>query len=369
MTVFLLLAVSCGKGWIDTPVPDDGDDPWTALTGDCPITFASAVAGPATKATSPLPSGTSFGVFAFYQPGTIGGAPGAWGDGSLWTPNFMYNQKVVFDGTAYSYTPLKYWPNNEENTITFWAYCPYEDEDTVDPCIDRFRVINSATTYSPSAHGIPNIQYTTDGHTDFLVADPKYNQHHRDEGDPNLPNNPDATVYFTFKHAMSWVDFTVRKQDPDNNYNMVLKSLRIDGIYFSGVYNQGLGWIATSGGTGSIAVYTHDPLNPLVLHHPDPLDPSTDPVQLPKAGDDEIMPLPQYLKWTDASLHVEYTLALGESSPTEYELDVPLGSIHDEWERNKHYTYQITINPGNPIMFTATVTTWDAEEEVYYYFE
>lgn len=371
--MLLLLVSSCGKGGVDVPGRDEDAEPWAALTGDCPITFAAAGIAPAAKSLSSLPSGTSFGVFAFYQPGTLGGAPGAWGDGSLWSPNFMYNQEVEFDGSDCSYAPLKYWPNNEENTITFWAYYPYEDAETADPRIDRFRIVNSATTYSPTAHGIPNIEYTTDGHIDFLVSDVKRDQHYHDEGDPNLPNNPDATVYFTFVHAMSRIDFIVRKVDPDDLYHIKLNVLQIKNIYFTGVYNQQLGWIATLGTTDNMTLFDNegDPANSVELNdHADPLaEPPVELLSLPSSGDPLIMPLPQYLKWTNASIHVEYSLSRGDGPAIEYVFDVPVGDIHKEWEMNKHYTYRININPGNPILFTATVDMWDAEEEVFYYFE
>ncbi|MBR1800447.1 MAG: fimbrillin family protein [Bacteroidaceae bacterium] len=51
------------------------------------------------------------------------------------TPNFMYNQKVEWDGTDsyWKYEPVKYWPNEYGSTaisddadkVTFFAYAPY----------------------------------------------------------------------------------------------------------------------------------------------------------------------------------------------------------------------------------------------------
>lgn len=349
---------------------EPGMDSWDRLGGDMPIRFSADINGPSTKTASLLPAG-SFGVFAFYQPGTPGVEAGTWGGGSEWTPNFMFNQRVDFDGTsAYNYAPLRYWPSNPENTITFWAYYPYEDEYTVDPCIERFRVVNSADTYSPTAHSIPNIEYTTDGHTDFLVANVVTDQVYSDTNvSPAYPN----TVRFNFNHAMCWIDFIVKKEDPDDLYHIKLDVLQIKNIYFTGVYNQQLGWIATLGDRGNMTIFDYDnvPANEIELYdHEDPLhEPPVELLSLPASGDPLIMPLPQYLKWTSAALHVEYSISLGVGAPVSYVFDVPIGDIHDEWERNKHYTYYVNIKPGNPIMFTATVTTWDAEQEVYYTFE
>jgi hypothetical protein len=224
--------------------------------------------------------------------------------------------------------------------------------------------VNSSADYSNSAHNLPNIQYTTDGHTDFLVSDVEADQHYR--GD--TPTNPDATVHLTFRHAMCMVDFKVCKQDPTDIFEIVLNTIRIDNIYFGGLYNPALGWIDRFGVPGSLPVFTGDPLDPLVLQHPDVLDPSTDPVEIPKSGEPLIMPLPQRLQFTDASLYVKYTLKRGGES-TEYESEISLGTLHQLWEKDMHYTYNITINPGSPILFTANVVAWGAEQTAYYTFD
>ncbi len=68
-----------------------------------------------------------FGVFGYYT------------DGELYTdsaqPNFMYNQKVTFADPLWTYSPVKYWPNefgtqasaDEVDRLTFFAYAPWVD--------------------------------------------------------------------------------------------------------------------------------------------------------------------------------------------------------------------------------------------------
>lgn len=66
----------------------------------------------------------NFGVFAFYTQNT------AWASATKTAPNFMNNQEVK--GTqsestwSYSYTPVKYWPNNTGDKVSFFAYSPYD---------------------------------------------------------------------------------------------------------------------------------------------------------------------------------------------------------------------------------------------------
>lgn len=78
-------------------------------------------------------AGKGFGVFAFYQDNVNYPAPNT----SL-APNFMFNEHVYYSG-SWTYSPLKYWPNETENDsqspaatstgqvdkLSFFAYAPY----------------------------------------------------------------------------------------------------------------------------------------------------------------------------------------------------------------------------------------------------
>lgn len=61
-----------------------------------------------------------FGVFAYVQPGSY--------DGSL-KPNFMFNEKVTYSNSNWTYSPVKYWPNqlsgSDAQKVSFFAYAPY----------------------------------------------------------------------------------------------------------------------------------------------------------------------------------------------------------------------------------------------------
>ena len=71
---------------------------------------------------------SGFGVFGYY---TDNGEY----DENISTPNFMYNQQITHDGSAWTYEPVKYWPNeygsnavsDETDKLTFFAYGPYVD--------------------------------------------------------------------------------------------------------------------------------------------------------------------------------------------------------------------------------------------------
>lgn len=67
-----------------------------------------------------------FGVYAYYT----GQTP--WANANMTAPNFMNNTKVTYDETAnggkgaWTYSPIKYWPNNKNDKVSFFAYAPYD---------------------------------------------------------------------------------------------------------------------------------------------------------------------------------------------------------------------------------------------------
>jgi hypothetical protein len=74
-------------------------------------------------------STAGFGVFATYTGTDLfenTSLPGA-------TNDFMYNEKITWNGTEWTYAPVKYWPNptNGQNAdaqrVSFFAYAPYAD--------------------------------------------------------------------------------------------------------------------------------------------------------------------------------------------------------------------------------------------------
>lgn len=101
---------------------------------------------------------TSIGVFASLTHGNF--------DATVSTPNFMYNQLVEKKNGTWQYTPLKYWPNNDSDKISFFAYAPH-----------------NATGVTPSnaiQKGYPSFTYTTPtaeaDQVDLLAATPIINQ-------------------------------------------------------------------------------------------------------------------------------------------------------------------------------------------------
>jgi hypothetical protein len=351
LTVVALLAVSCAK--METP----GDDGWTVIAGTEHVSFSSNITAPATKGPdsgilppatkAALPSGTTFGVFAFYQPGTVGGTIGTWNSNRK--PDFMFNQEVLFDGTDYSYSPLRYWPSNYENTLSFWAYSPYNAS-------PGLLVRNTANNYTSSSQNIPDVRFTvTDGKTDFLYSNIVTNQ--------NYASNS-GVVPFEFSHALSLIDVRAQKIDADDKYTVTLKSVSFKGLYMTAILkNQDLSWNSYSGTRQDIPVWDDNPADASddkVLSHT-----SSTPVE-------SVMPLPQDLNNDSARLHVEFSVSYLEDplDPTSVQSystsrEVYLKDVFfyagSTWTKNSHYVLTIKIQPDKPIQFTVSWSDWGAD--------
>ena len=75
-------------------------------------------------------SAKGFGAFGYYTDAKTYAEAATAGTNK---PNFMYNQQVTYSASAWSYTPVKYWPNEhgteavstDVDKLTFLAYAPF----------------------------------------------------------------------------------------------------------------------------------------------------------------------------------------------------------------------------------------------------
>ena len=173
----------------------------------------------------------SFGVFAYYTDNSN------YTEGTS-TPNFMFNQNVKWNGAAWAYSPLKYWPNETADRLSFFAYAPHVEQ-------SNGNIALNITNTSASA---PSVTYTLDDdqskHVDLLWATPHYNLQKQ---------ATTADVKFTFNHALSRIGFkSVAVIDEgsgndngeidngshpntlDGNTIITLKSIKLIGEFYKG---------------------------------------------------------------------------------------------------------------------------------------
>ena len=263
--VLVLLMAACSA--------DDGAD--TEATGAKPAAVAFSATVPAFQTRSIINDnaalqGAGFGVFAYHT----GNSPWA-SAGATAAPNFMYNQQVTYAATSWQYSPVKYWPNDnnpaddsgatgsqEHSYVSFFAYAPYNG--------------SGLTPSANTATGAPTIGYTwattTDpnAQTDLLYASQTdcYKTMAAGYGEVS------GRVPFLFRHTLTAIEFKVRRKELSGD-QIFLQSLSLNtdadataaatpqaSLNVSGTFNLGTpGWTSFTTGDPTLT-YSGTALNP-----------------------------------------------------------------------------------------------------------
>ena len=244
ITIALLLAVSCTSDDIAATSP-------SVAPVSTAVTFKTYIGSAATRATYPSDAlggivgaidnnrlkETGFGVFAHYAGNT------EWGTYSKTTPfNFMWNQQVSWDDglttPAWNYSPVKYWPNDnqpadlagasgslEHSYLNFFAYAPYvevaepstgfnirtddsdsdgkPDHDGIVAVSANSDNVNAAYIYYRTSNVKP---FDVDESVDLLWA----SQQDLWKTKPSGEGYVDGQVHLTFRHALSKLNILTR---------------------------------------------------------------------------------------------------------------------------------------------------------------
>lgn len=158
--------------------------------------------------TSTFNPGTGIGLFAFYQKAKSNGYPVDF-NGDFKRPDFMYNQKIdvsTTDGVSYScsYSPKKYWPNSDNDQLSFFAYAPYDasaswEDMKIEASLDGMKVRRHY-----------EVRTLLEEQTDYLWSDPSLNLKKAHVGE---------TIDFSFRHICSRIGVSCRIDiDDDDAY-------------------------------------------------------------------------------------------------------------------------------------------------------
>ena len=292
-------------------------------------TKVGGAAGTQTNATLGKSDGTGFGVFAFYSDNSTNGAANDYNpESSNFVPNFMWNTQVKGNGdgtvaaTAWTYSPIKYWPNEYNasvttqgiDKITFFAYAPWVSATNNTGVVgSETEGITTITSNETDTAGDPTLTYVVPSdaanHVDILYAD-KANLINLTKPESN------TAVTFNFKHALTSIAFRVQTfidgvndtGDLNDEGNVVdaATTVTLKEIHFGGanVYPSGTLNIAT--GAWSPAAATEKTFSKTGLTQ------SVTKTKADVAGFDPIMIIPNS---TSASYNVEvvYTVETADA--------------------------------------------------------
>ena len=238
----LLVLMACSS--TDESVKDDLKN-----AEPLPVNFGTYVNQGVTRAgatgdiSTPAHLGTAngFGVFAYYTndleySGTT-------------IPNFMYNQQVTStDGTTWTYTPIKYWPNeygstaesNDIDKVSFFAYAPYVAVNTSTGQVTGDNTYGITALTRNNATGDPMVKYianttSTGGSVDLLWG---VNTAGKPFTDKVRTATGDDKITFNFKHALAKLTATVKTDvSIDAKSKVYVRSITITGFASKGMLN------------------------------------------------------------------------------------------------------------------------------------
>ncbi len=188
------------------PTPDGDAVTFGTYLAGAPESRASVMDLPALKTTG-------FGVFGYYTESVDYKT-----ENPDHLPNFMYNQEVTWndaaEGGMWQYSPVKYWPNNPTEKVSFFAYAPYVETPGA----------TGITGFTPNtAKGDPKLSFKMDEDVDNQV-DLLYSNNAMDIRKQAIAEK----VNFRFNHALSRIgfkrvavidEFNGENTNEDDNFN------------------------------------------------------------------------------------------------------------------------------------------------------
>ena len=362
-----LIVMSCSKDETTMSIPQESNA----------ITFGTYVGRDAkTRATALDLTGlqtTGFGVFAFYSNETVN-EYNTITPLSNFTPNFMYNQQVTWSETpdpdAWVYAPVKYWPNEASDKLTFFAYAPYSTGSTN----------NISDFTAKTATGDPTLTFTVNStataQTDLLYADA--NAYTTPTVLPGLKNLGKQTiggkVNFPFKHALSRIGFNVEVMADvvtgasgtlDTETVVSVQKVELMGNFASSnTFNFAAGsWVGTAQTTAADPAYSLETANFKAI-----ADTVTTTATLLNAADSYLMIIPKEFKDADLlKIKVTYTVTTADDALANASGSVITNVIESVpfaflFVAGKAYSFNLHLGLTS-VKFNATVTGWDTESE------
>lgn len=331
-----------------------------------------------------IPDGGSIGVYAYLHDNST------WNDAA--TPNFMWNQQVTYHSEAdiFDYAPLKYWPNEEDDKVSFIAYYPYSNGAADDGTTYDVESTGVTPLLNNDGNGLPSFQFTVKDEAaeqvDLLVSDlvADLPQSRDTENDPGTPFH-DLSIYdrvkFMFRHALCKVEFRI-VADADIRKDIAHFRIEENGLNITNIAKDGTLTTSYDGTNTSFTWGSHS-----ALHGTGETDPTyqlpfktyTPQLLMPQDLGDEVKLNLSYeitFKSDGTSYHYygsqpgegdvisstlvadkDYTYSNTATLKLNGMKEVGTGDPLNKWLANHHYIYTIRLR-ANRIEFTGEVVEW-----------
>ncbi len=179
-------------------------------------------------------AGDAFAVSAYHVP-----------NGS----EIMYNQKVSFDGSAWTYSPLAYYPTGEGTSADFFAYFPHNQQNAS----TGVKLDQSMTSGEPSFTFVME----KSAKADLMVAVKKEHTHE------------DGPVPLVFRHLLGKVQFRFAVSD-EGGFSYIVNKMNLPGAAKEATYAWATDqFVATAG--KSIDIQVGDDTKEYLVNTTEPL--------------------------------------------------------------------------------------------------
>lgn len=282
-----------------------------------------------------------FGVFAYYTEDEL------WKSykSSAGAPNFINNSKVTStnNGTTWSYSPVKYWPHNKTDKVSFFAYAPYDGAKAIAGTKINFAVNQDVSKQI-------DLVWSKSATIDL--------------------NRETQKVEFNFQHALARIGFNLTASVTDIS-SAVTAKFKINKIILTSATDKagtGTGPFYASGtldlyNTGDVAAWSNcSGNNKFTLTSENFSEENNTGLSLDRntnngtmqinAEDSYVMVIPQNFSTQGFNVLVDYQVELivkGESSP------------YHTYENNCLGTIKVNLESGNTYMINIIATLEDAK--------
>lgn len=349
----VLLLGACSKNEVKTEDNLIGFGSYTGLSTKANDTFVTNLVG------------KHFGVYAYALKNT------AFADGiATSTPGFMTNVDVNYDGPeCVNYSPLRYWPADNSNKLSFYGYYPYGDA--------KITSIPGKETVGMGEYGFSAVTDPTQM-TDFMVSDVAADQYYT-KGD----TEHNGVVNLNFHHLLCQVRVGAKMTLDVNDPSTVVKFYSVT---FNNVNSKGTvsldatkaidsDWTSTTPANYTISTEAKTMIEKNLAVPDDGTSKVSETVLLTNTAANNngvflMIPQTTPADATDAR-KVTATIVYGYSTDGGMEVidTITTSPFTLEWGINKVYTYIFNIDfsaagGDRAIKFTATVDNWDANKDI-----
>lgn len=262
------------------------------------------------------------------------------------TPNFMYDQHVIHNGSGFSYTPVKYWP--ESGDVEFYAYTP--------------RTTTQITFTNPTlatSKGYPAFKYKVNSsilaQEDLLVA--------AIEDQDGLS----GSVNLNFNHSLTKVGFSARTA---GDYASQGVTVKVKSITMSNIINEGAfsyenyvnvadtarWWTADSDKKTSYAPGIVNSGGVTIGFYP-----NNTYLQV-NASDQFLLMIPQNFTGSNSQMTIVYDILYRDGTATEEFTKVIDLNGTISWTAGTYVNYALTISL-KMVTFTASVSDWNNKQQ------